>query len=331
MWPDSIRHDAVSSLLEAQDAAVVLFTRRDLLGEEGPPSDEVCRLPAPRRMLRTQREDGSWAGPERGNSVYPDNHTDLVATFKQFRLLVERYELTSANIQIARAAEWLFGFQTPDGDIRGFIANQYATYYTGYVLSLLIRASYAQDERIEEGMRWLLAVRQDDGGWSVPILTHHFDGETMRRLTSTYEEPVEADRSQPFSHNWTDMVLRAFAAHPAYRLSGEAIAAGSLLKSRFFQPDVYSSHRAARYWVRFTHWWPNLLTAMESLHTLGFTGNDPDMRRGVDWFLEHQGEDGLWHLSEDREGEASSPRVDNERAWVTLRICRLLDGLAREG
>jgi hypothetical protein len=331
MWRGSLRQDPVSALLDSEDPALVLFARRDLLGGERVPVETIWEFAPVRQILRKQLDDGSWAGARGKTPVYPENHADLVATFKQFRLLVERYELTSSVPEVAGTAEYLFGFQTPEGDIRGFIANQYATYYTGYVLSLLIRSSYGEDTRVDKGMRWLLSMRQDDGGWTVPVLTHHFDGETMRRLTSQYDEAVQTDRAQPFSHNWTDMVLRAFAVHPRYRSSPEAERAGELLKSRFFQPDVYSSYRAARYWTRFIHWWPNLLTSLESLSLLGFAADDPDIRGGLDWLIAHQGEDGLWRLSGDDTDPTPSPRVHRERTWLTLRICRVLKRLLGDG
>lgn len=328
MWRNTLHHDVVSTLLGSELPAVLFYVKRDLLGEDGLSIEDVWELPEPKRILKQQREDGSWAGPSAKKPVYPETHADLVATFKQFRQLLERYELNRSVEPVSRAAEYLFDFQTEEGDIRGFIANQYATYYTGYVLSLLIGAGYSDDPRVERGMSWLLTMRQDDGGWTIPILTHHLDAKTMYQLTSAYHEPVQPDRSQPFSHNWTDMVLRAFAAHPAYRYSDEAVAAGELLKSRFFEPDVYSSRKAARYWVRFSHWWPNLVTSLESLTLLGFTADDPDIQAGIDWFIENQAEDGLWWLSNDK---SRSPRVEKERAWLSLRICRVLRELLGAG
>jgi len=266
----------------------------------------------------------------RRTPIYPEDHSALVATFKESRTLVERYQLTRASVPVEKAAEYLFKFQTGEGDIRGFIGNQYATYYTGYVLSLLMQAGFVNDPRVGRGMKWLLGMRQDDGAWTVPILTHHFDGKTMYRLTSSYAEPVEPDRAQPFSHNSTDMVLRAFAAHPVYRRSKEAWAAGNLLKSRLFQPDVYSSYRAARYWTRFVHWWPNLLTTMESLSLLGFRADDPDIRKGLQWFFENQQDDRLWKCSYDGRDRRGGSRDSVERAWISLRICRVLKRLLGE-
>ena len=46
------------------------------------------------------------------------------------------------------------------------LANQYACYYTGAILSLLVKAGYEDDPRIEKGFQWLLSMRQKDMGWS---------------------------------------------------------------------------------------------------------------------------------------------------------------------
>jgi hypothetical protein len=326
-WPAQ-GQKAIAALLATQNTAIGYFTRRDLLDEAVDSIQTVWALPEPGKILRKQSPDGSWAGPRSKMPVYPTNHASLVATFKEFRTLVERYQFNRESAPLAKAAEYLFTFQTPEGDIRGFIGNQYATYYTGYILALLMQAGYLDDPRVEKGMRWLQKMRQNDGGWSVPILTRHFDGQTMYRLTSSYAEPVEPDRTTPFSHNWTDMVLRAFAAHPAYRYSAEVRRAGELLKSRFFQPDVYSSYQAASYWTRFIFWWPNLLTAMESLARLGFSANDPDIQKGRQWFKQNQRADGLWDCAYDGKKAASSKSNAAERAWISLRICRLLKHFA---
>jgi hypothetical protein len=325
-WSKPFGHNPVPPLLAAGDEAVAFLTRRDLLDDDIGPVVALSELPESTRILRRQRPDGSWAGSNPRRPIFPANHASLVSTFKHVRILIGRYELTRDHDGVARASEFLFSFQTNRGDFRGFIANQCATYYTGYVLSLLIRASWADDPRVEAGMRWLLSMRQDDGGWTVPILTRDLDRETKHRLTSSFAEPVEPDRSRPFSHNWTDMVLRAFAAHPRYRRSPEALAAARLLMSSFFAPDAYPSYREARYWVRFEQWWPNLLTAMESLVWLGFGTDDPDVAAALDWFVDHQATDGLWDTDYGT-GTSGSPL---ERAWVSLRICRVFKALAAQ-
>lgn len=106
--------------------------------------------------------------------------------------------------------------------MRGILANQYATYHTGVILATIIEAGHEDDPRVEKCFQWLLSMRQDDGGWSIPMITHKFNRETQYKLSSEFLPPVEPDRTKPFSHNWTGMVLRTFAAHPKYRYSEEA-------------------------------------------------------------------------------------------------------------
>jgi hypothetical protein len=322
-WRDILRIDPVPVLLASGSEAISYFTRRDLLGEYTGPLSNVWALPEVRKLLKKQQPDGSWLPAGKKQPVYPPWHYPLVETFRNFRILVGRYHFNKEHPATSLAAEYLFSCQTEEGDIRGMIGNQYATYYTGAVLALLIKAGYENDPRVEKGMRWLLSMRQDDGGWIVPV-AGRVDGKTMIRLTSEYAEPIRPDRSMPFSHNWTNMVLQSFAAHPVYRSSPEAVIAANLLKSRFFQPDAYSSYRDAGYWVRFVHWWPNLLMALESLSLMGFSKDDPDVAKGIAWFIDNQREDGLWDISYKKGDRSVNNRKSvEERLWVSLAVCRV--------
>jgi len=323
-WRKQLRIDAVPVLLASGDEAIAYFTRRDLLNESVEPIRFVWELPAPQKMLRKQLADGSWKYPGRKTEVYPEYHHSLLETFKQFRILVQRYEFIREHSATLKAAEYLFSCQTGEGDIRGMIGNQYATYYTGAILALLIKAGYEDDPRTEKGIQWLLSMRQDDGGWVIPLITRNLDAETINRITSQYAEPLEPDRTKPFSHNWTNMVLQAFAAHPRYRVSKEAKLAGTLLKSRFFKPDVYPSYRDAGYWVRFAFWWSNLLMALDSLSLIGFTREDADIRKALDWFIDNQEPDGLWKMSYKEEKGIKNGGKIEERLWLSLAICRII-------
>ena len=324
-WRRQLRIDPIPALLASGDEALQYFVRRDLLEEEVRPICRLWQLPAAQKILKEQMPDGSW-----DRSVSKKKHKDinykLIETWKQFRFLVEKYGFNRESSPTVKAAEFLFSCQTEDGDIRGFIANQYAIYYTGAVMSLLIKAGYEDDQRIEKGFQWLLSMRQNDMGWSTPIITHDFDGKTMYRLTSEYAEPVEPDRSKPFSHNWTGMVLRAFAAHSKYRKSEAAKIGAKLLKSRFFKPDSYTSYQAASYWVKFQYpfWWNNLVSALDSISLID-PSRDEQMEKALNWLIDHQEEDGLWKATYVKAKEVNNAKTRETRPWVSLSICRVLN------
>jgi hypothetical protein len=329
-WQKHLRFDPLPALLSSGDAALEHFVRQDLLGQEVDPIHGLWHLPGAQKILKKQQPDGSWDRSP-GKKKHPDINYPLIETWKQFRFLVEEYGFNREDPSTARAAEFLFSCQTEEGDIRGFLANQYAPYYTGAILSLLIKAGYEDDPRVEKGLQWLLSMRQEDGGWSVPILTHDFDRGTMFRLTSQYAEPVEPDRSRPFSHNWTGMVLRAFAAHSRYRRSEAARKGANLLKSRFFQPDCYPSYQAASYWVRFQYpfWWNNLVAALDSISRIDPSPDEP-MEEALNWLMDHQQETGLWKASYVRGKEVDNARTRKTGRWVTLAICRVLRQVSDE-
>ncbi|MBN1584049.1 MAG: hypothetical protein JXA89_25290 [Anaerolineae bacterium] len=322
-WRTPFNVDPIPPLLACQDPALNYFVRRDLLGEQAGQLDHLWALPGALKILKKQKPGGAWSRP--GKHDHPAINHDLIETWRQFRFLVERYGFTRQHPQAEKAAEFIFSCQSEEGDIRGILANQYATYYTGAIMSLLIQAGYQDDPRIEKGFQWLLAMRQDDQGWTIPMLTHKFDRETQYKLTSEYANPVQLDRSKPFSHNWTGMVLRAFAVHERYRKSEAAKTAARLLTSRFFQKDVYSSYQAASYWVRFEHpfWWNNLIAALDSISLIGASKSDVQIKEALHWLVEHQRQDGLWDVTYAQDQKKEREKVREMRPWISLATCRV--------
>jgi hypothetical protein len=325
-WIDTLKFNPIKLLLDSNNKPIIYLTKRDLQNKKVPPVNEIWSLPEVENILQNQQNNGSWKYIGKKVDLYPPHHYSLVSTFKKFRILIEKYELNKKNNVCSKAAEYIFSCQTQDGDFRGMIGNQYATYYTGYFISLLIKAGYKDDKRIKKGLEWLLDMRQDDGGWTIPILTHFFDKGTGYKLTSEKVKPVEPDKSQPFSHNWTNMVLMGFAEHPDYSTRPEILKAAKLLKSRFFQKDYYNSYKSAYYWVRFGFWWPNLLTALTSLYTIGFKRDDEDISLGIKWFVTHQQKDGMWNIknSPKKNLKETNKKSQERRLWLTLNICRML-------
>ncbi len=325
-WPSHLIYDPLTPLLSSGKEALIYFARRDLLDEDVGPIDRLWQLPDAQKILKKQLPDGSW--PRSGEHKHPAINYQLIETWRWFRYLVEQYGFTLQNPQARLAGEFLFSCQTKEGDFRGILANQYATYYSGAILALLIQAGYENDPRVEKCFHWLLSMRQSDQGWSVPMITHKLDRETQYRLSSEYAEPLEPDRSKPFSHlrNRYDPACLCCASNLSNTLK-QRILAGNLLKSRFFQEHAYTSYQSADYWVRFEYpfWWNNLVSAMDSLSRMGFTREDPQIKLALDWFKDHQEASGLWKVSymKPDELEKDNPKIKEMKLWVSLAICRI--------
>jgi hypothetical protein len=328
-WHAQYHYDPLPALLSSKNGAIRFFAQADLLGEDTGGIQVLWQLPGVSRLLQKQLPDGSW--DRSGENKHPAINVRLVETWRIFRFLVEQYGFTREHPGCAKAAEYLFSCQTDEGDFRGILANQYTTYYSGAIMALLIQAGYSDDTRIEKGFQWLLSMRQDDLGWSIPLITHKLDRATQYHLTSEYAEPVQPDRSKPFSHNATGMILRAFAVHERYRQSEAALIAANLLKSRFFQADAYTSYHDPGYWVRFEYpfWWNNLVSALDSISRIGLPKEDAQIQQALTWLVEHQEEDGLWKVTYTKPDEAEkiTPKTQQMKAWITLAICRIFQRL----
>jgi hypothetical protein len=333
-WLHRFTFDPVKPLLQSDDYALTYFVRRDLLQEKTDNMRTVWQLPEVQKLFKKQRSDGSFGSPNPNREKYPEVNYGLIETWKQFRFLIQKYLFTKKVPAVEKASEYLFSCQTGEGDFRGILAGQYAMYYSGAIMGLLIMAGYRGDPRIEKGFQWLLKMRQHDGGWvASPLLTVYLPKKDIYELAGHSKKPLKQhDRSKPSSPHWTGMILRAFAVHPSYKKSKEARLAARILKSGFFQKDFYTSCRHPDNWVRFDfpYWWNNLVTALDSLSHMGFPGDDEDIKRGLDWLREHQQPSGLWNNSY---SSIHKTHVTNKskqvQLWISLAICRIFKRFAR--
>jgi len=315
-WMQQLSVDPLLHLVSSESEALGYFVKRDLLGQEPEPIETLWERSEVKRVLGRQKEDGSWKYPGRGKNAYANQNYDLLQTYRVLGILVEQYGLNKQHPAIVNAAEYLLTHQTAEGDIRGIFGSQYVPHYTAGMMELLIRAGYDSDARIEKGFEWYLSTRQDDGGWAWPLRTANVSYHDAIKE----RHPVQTVKSKPFSHALTGFVLRAFAAHPDYRQSAEARVAGELLKSRFFKPDKYADRKAVQYWLKlqFPFWWTNILTALDSLSWIGFSSDDADVRKGLDWFRSEQEESGLWPTAYEHGEKARAAKL-----WVGLAVCRV--------
>jgi hypothetical protein len=315
-WSKRLRFDPVPPLLESGNAAVRLFTRRDLFGEAVEPIEELWESQDVARLLRRQLPNGSWKYPNPRTALRSAENYNLLETYRALGELVEKHGLHKGHPAIRRASRYILGHQSADGDIRGIYGNQYSPNYTAGFLELLTKAGLGADAHVRRSFRWLLSIRQHDGGWAIPLRTagRNFQPATLRART------IHTISSKPSSHLVTGVVLRAFVAHPRYRNTPAARAAGALLASRLLKPDVYPDRRTTVFWTHFAYpfWFTDLLSALDSLSLLGFSGNEPSIQRALTWFVRHQDRTGLWKLHMTHGG-----RQPDRYAWLTLAVCRV--------
>jgi hypothetical protein len=305
-------------LLDERDPALAYFARRDLLDWQAGPVDLLWELPEARKLLQRQQENGSWHYPGKGFDFRNKCNYDLLETFRILGRLVDIYGLNREHPAMQKAADYLFSCQTDEGDLRGILVNQYMPYYHGAILTLLIHAGYADDPRVHKGLDWLLSMRQEDGGWIVPAQAIP----AKQKTDGFWRGPaLPPDRTRPASHLATDMALRPFAAHPAYRSRPEVLCAAQLLKGRILEADKYNDRKGADYWLKFQYpfWWHSLVATLDSLSLLGFDKDDDQIARGIFWFLDNQSKDGLWPT-----GYGNGKEAERVRRWTGLAVCRML-------
>jgi hypothetical protein len=322
-WAAPLRVESLPTLLASDDQALRYFARRDLLQEDADPIDDLWTLPAVQRILDRQQANGSWRYPGRNREKYKETNYDLLETFRQIGILVAKHGLDRRHPALQGAAAYLFSCQTEEGDIRGILGTQYMPYYHGAILELLIKAGYGDDARVRWGLEWLLSMRQNDGGWIVPMQAVPAKEKTREMWSAL---PVPPDRSRPFSHLATGMALRPFAVHADYRQLEAVSTAAHCLKSRFFKSDKYNDRKAPAYWIKFQYpfWWTNILTALDALSCLGVGADDEDVQQAIQWFVDNQQDDGLWRTSyEQTRRSEPSAREREARHWVGLAVCRV--------
>jgi len=313
---DGLDTDPTELLLSCNNPSIEYFTRRDLLEEKVVGIETLWELKPVLRILKKQQEDGSWKYPGKvREEIRSAQDYNQLETFRILGELVYKYGLNKTHKQIQKTAEYFFSCQTSEGDFRGIYNNQYATTYSPAIMELLIKTGYTNDQRIKKSFKWLLSMRQEDGGWIIPSRTSGLNLKEALRA----EEPISPNRSKPFSHLVTGMVLRAFAAHPEYRESEEAKKAGELLISRFFQTDKYPDRRDKKYWERVSYpfWFTDIISALDSLSLLRFKTDDHQIQEGLDFLRDKQGSEGLFDLKVVRGGDK------DVKYWICLAICRL--------
>ena len=315
-WLNKLQYDPTTALLSSGNEQVAYFANRDLLDEFVDSIEILWDLKIPQQILRKQRSDGSWKYLSK-KPWYTTDY-DQLETYRLLGFLIQMFGFNKSHPAIQKTAEYFFSKQSKEGDFRGIYASQYSPNYTAAITELLILAGYEEDPRIVKVFDWLLEIRQDDGGWALPLRTKGHNLEAI-----LHKETIEPDTSKPFSHLITGIVLRAFASHPKYAKSTEANTAGELLASRFFQKDMYVDLKNPTAWQTFSYpfWNTDLISSLHVLTKLGFTKSDPHIQKAIEWLLDKQTPDGLFDIHKNHD------RYHDQQLWLALAFCRSLKNL----
>lgn len=312
---------AIEFLLARGNLPILYWMKKDILEVPVDREQKNLRKFAARiRILSSQRPNGDWGkrkydGPPRWEKTYY-----IVDTLKNaFRLYDYGCGYEEKGVQ--KLVKFLYSTQTREGDFRGAYLNEYAPTFHALTLHALCLFGLDNDQRTQKGFRWIMRHKQDDGGWVIPyrtidkkVLKSRYNFEAQAKLT-----PVKPDHTQPSSHLVTGMVLRALAASPVWRKKKEARIAGEFLTSRFFKPDKYEDRRHAYYWKEITYpfWATDILSSLDSLSQIGFTLEDPNTRRAVEWLMRKQNPQGYW------EAPSKKSSLENH-LWITVVVLRVL-------
>lgn len=314
-WLDHIKYNPLIPLLECGNAAILTSVRRDLL-DKTVSVEDLWQLAEPQIILRKQKPNGAWIYPSANERIRTQENYNQLETYRNLGILVEEFGFNKEHPAIAKAAEYLFSFQSNEGDFRGIYGNQYSPNYSAGITELLIKAGYETDPHIQKVFEWLLSIRQNDGGWAIPFRTRNCNLDVITERS----EPIEPDKSKLFSYMVTGVVLRAFAAHPMHRKAKEAHQAGRLLLSSVFRKDHYPDRAGAEYWLRFSFpfWFTDLISAFDTLSLLGFSAQEPQIEKALQWFVKNQPKTGLWRFK-----ITKGKNRDVLALWLALAVCRI--------
>lgn len=312
---------AIEFLLARGNLPILYWLKKDIL--EVPVDREhknLQKFASRIRIIKSQRPNGGWCRRKYEGDPRWEKTYFIVETLRNV-LKLHNFGCSCEDEELKKAIKFMFSTQTKAGDFRGAYLNEFAPTYHALTLEVLCMYGLDKDERTQKGFRWIIKNRQNDGGWVIPYRTidqeelkDRYNFEAQLKL-----EPIKPDKSQPFSHLVTGMVLRALAASPTWRKSREAWKAGELLLSRFFQEDKYDDRWLSSYWEEITYpfWATDILSSLDSLATIGFPVDNEKIQRALDWLLSRQAKQGYW--------EAGNKKTTLEdHLWVTFAVLRVL-------
>ena len=162
---------AIEFLLARGNLPILYWLKKDIL--EVPVDREYKNLQkyaARIRLLEAQMPNGGWCKKKSAEHPQWEKTYYIVDTLRNaFKL--HNYGCTLKDRGISKIIDFLFSTQSSEGDFRGAYLNEYAPTYHALTLEILCLYGFHDDKRTQNGFRWLVKNRQEDGGWVIPYRT----------------------------------------------------------------------------------------------------------------------------------------------------------------
>jgi len=314
-WRARLASDPIPRLLREGAPSVLARVRRDLIDDsEAPAAVEIASYPEVKALLRKVEKDGSFAPRATDKELGSPKFAQCLATVRALDRLAD-YGLRvegkgTVPDQLCKIADSILDSLDSDGGIadltladpakgRGKVV---AVHFQGWALSALCRAGFENDARVEKGFKYMLALRQDDGGWAW--------------------RGVRTDSAaRPSSHLITGMVLRSFASSKERRMGREARRAAELLATRFLQPDRYEDRKAPAFWEALTEprFYTDVLDALDTITSIGLGKENSGVRTAEAYLRSRQAKDGLWYPGMPVKGDSAISRTPVKASAKTAR------------
>ena len=278
---------------------------------------ECERFPPRLKLLKAQREDGTWpiAGPrasaERRGPGPPYGWTYTTMLRSLYELAEYKTSRTEGNIQTG--LELILSWQDDEGYIPGpSLVGIPEVNVNGFALSILNRFGMGGDRRVRRLRDWLVTKQRNDGGWSIPFIQDmRYDPEYRYMRSSVFEELVREGKVKGYdpsrysdvpSCTWTTLsVLRGMVQDKEMRFDPRILRAGNFFLDQFFKRNHHACYyRSEKSWttLKYPTYHGSGLVGLEMLTAMGFGRSDPRMERPIEWLAAARSADGLWHTTE---------------------------------
>jgi hypothetical protein len=344
-WTSISNEDTIEWLLEKDNPSIQYYTLTDLLDY---PLDHPDVVEANKtinidsrveRILSKQDPKGHW------ESVDEPYRPKYKSSFWQVMIL-SLLGLDKTNPRVRKSVEYVCQFQHEEGGfttsgnvkakkkylhlkekskkkrrkvpsesewIQEYIHDSQLTCLTGNVCLALIRMGYASDERVKNGLNWLVRVQNEDGGWLCPYWKAHAKdkhGCFMGTIT-----PLDAISELPLNQRTPEME-RSLEAGIEF-----------LLMHHLFRADHHDFKVIKESWLTFgfPQFFYDILRGL-SVVCKSEHADDKRIDEALSILLEKQQDDGSWILESSPIGrmQTNLEQKGKPSKWITFKALKVI-------